>query len=151
MGLSDAPIPSEGMLVTHLLIVKDQAKSREFYSGILGGEILRRENPCFIKLANTWIILNAGGGPTPDKPEVVMEPPQSPNLVNSILNIRVADVHACYEEWKAKGVEFLTEPKDNNGLEFRCYMRDPDGNLIEVGQASPKFHAFFEADAAPDG
>jgi len=32
-----------------------------------------QENPCYIKLANTWIILNSGGRPTPDKPEVLLE------------------------------------------------------------------------------
>ena len=28
---------------------------------------------CYIKLANTWIILNSGGGPAPEKPEVLLE------------------------------------------------------------------------------
>jgi lactoylglutathione lyase len=51
------------------------------------------------------------------------------------LNIRVADVNAVYQEWKARGADFLTEPKDH-GREIRCYMRDPDGHLIEVGQAT---------------
>jgi lactoylglutathione lyase len=30
---------------------------------------------------------------------------------------------------------FLTPPKDH-GREIRCYMRDPDGHLIEVGQTT---------------
>jgi len=34
-----------------------------------------------------------------------------------------------------QGAEFLTEPKDH-GVELRCYMRDPDGHLIEVGQTT---------------
>jgi catechol 2,3-dioxygenase-like lactoylglutathione lyase family enzyme len=51
------------------------------------------------------------------------------------LNLRVADIHACYEEWKAKGAVFVTPPIDR-GAEIRCYMRDPDGYLIEVGQAT---------------
>jgi len=38
-----------------------------------------------------------------------------------------------YEEWSAKGAEFLTDPKDH-GREIRAYIRDPDGHLIEVGQ-----------------
>jgi hypothetical protein len=37
--------------------------------------------------------------------------------------------------WSAKGAEFLTEPKDH-GREIRAYLRDPDGHLIEVGQAT---------------
>jgi hypothetical protein len=56
------------------------------------------------------------------------------NRVNSFLNLRVADIWACYKQWRAKGAVFLTEPLDNHGWEWRCYMRDPDGYLIEVGQ-----------------
>jgi hypothetical protein len=33
---------------------------------------------------------------------------------------------------------FLTEPMDNHGWEWRCYMRDPDGYFIEVGQYTQK-------------
>ncbi|HVH30206.1 MAG TPA: VOC family protein, partial [bacterium] len=33
----------------------------------------------------------------------------------------------------ARGAAFLTPPIDR-GSEIRCYMRDPDGHLIEVGQ-----------------
>jgi catechol 2,3-dioxygenase-like lactoylglutathione lyase family enzyme len=49
------------------------------------------------------------------------------------MNIRVADVFAMYELWRARGATFLTPPIDR-GVEIRCYMRDPDGHLIEVGQ-----------------
>ena len=143
MELPEAPIPQQGLLVTQLLIVRDQDKSREFYAGILGGKVLREKNPCFIKLANTWIILNEGGGPTPDKPGVYLEPPRHPETVNCFLNLRVADIQACYSDWKAKGANFLTEPLDNHGLELRCYLRDPDGYLVEVGQASGKFAEMF--------
>lgn len=134
MNLPDAPIADEGFYVTHFLTVKDQAKSKEFYLGILGGRVVKEENPCYIKLANSWIILNSGGGPTPDKPEVLLDVPRDLNLVSSFLNLRVADIWACYEQWKAKGAQFLTEPLDNHGHELRCYMHDHDGYLIEVGQ-----------------
>jgi len=138
MNLPDAPIAQEGFYVTHFLTVKDQAKSRDFYAGILGGKVVKEENPCYIQLANSWMILNSGGGPTPDKPEVFLEPPRDLNTFNSFLNLRVADIWACYEEWKAKGAVFLTEPLDNHGAELRCYMRDPDGYIIEVGQYSQR-------------
>jgi catechol 2,3-dioxygenase-like lactoylglutathione lyase family enzyme len=38
----------------------------------------------------------------------------------------------------ARGAEFLTPPQDR-GPEIRCYVRDPDRHLIEVGQTSPEF------------
>jgi predicted enzyme related to lactoylglutathione lyase len=138
MKLPDAPVPSQGFLVTHFLTVSDQARAREFYAGVLGGKVLAPENPCIIKLANSWIILNSGGGPTPDKPDVTLEPPRDPTRVSSFLNLRVADIRARYDEWEAKGAEFITEPLDNHGWETRCYMRDPDGYIIEVGEPSQK-------------
>jgi len=95
---------------------------------------VKEADPSYVKLANSWIILNSGGGPTPDKPEVLLETPRDLNRVSSFLNLRVADIWTCYRQWKAKGAEFLTEPLDNHGDEWRCYMRDPDGYLIEVGQ-----------------
>src|SRR5262249_8662226 len=76
MSPSEIPVPQTGFFVTHFLTVKDQAKSREFYVGVLGGKIIREENPCYIKLANSWIVLNSGGGPTPDKPDVWLAPPR---------------------------------------------------------------------------
>ncbi len=130
------PAPSEGFVATHLLIASDQDRSREFYRDVLGAEVVLRErDPVALRLSNTWLILNAGGGPTDDKPDVIAAPPQSSHVLTSILNIRVADVEATYREWKGRGAEFLTEPKDR-GVEIRCYMRDPDGHLIEVGQAT---------------
>jgi catechol 2,3-dioxygenase-like lactoylglutathione lyase family enzyme len=79
--------------------------------------------------------MNAGGGPTDDKPGVTLRTPQSPNEASAFLNVRVADIQRAYSEWSAMGASFLTEPKDH-GREIRCYIRDPDGHLIEVGQAT---------------
>jgi hypothetical protein len=56
-----------------------------------------------IRIANSWIIMNPGGGPTEDKPDVTLRPPSDPQTASSFMNIRVADIHACYEDWSAKG------------------------------------------------
>ena len=114
--------------------MRDQGKSKDFYVRILGGKVIKPENPFYIKLANSWIILNSGGDPTPDKPGVFLETPPDLNRVNSFLNLRVADIWDCYRLWLAKGAVFLTEPLANHSWEWRCCMRDPDGYLIEVGQ-----------------
>jgi len=146
MNLPAAPIAHEGFFATHFFTVRDQKKSRDFYVRILGGELIKPENPCYIKLANSWIILNCGGGPTPDKPQVLLETPSAPNTVSSFLNLRVADIWACYKEWGEKGASFLTEPLANpDGWEWRCYMRDPDGYLIEVGQYTPMAIDWFNS------
>jgi catechol 2,3-dioxygenase-like lactoylglutathione lyase family enzyme len=129
------PAPTEGFVLTHFITVSDVARSREFYSSVLGGEVVLDENPCIVKVANGWIIMNPGGGPTDDKPNVTLRPPTDPSTVSSFLNIRVADINAVYEDWSAKGAQFLTPPIDRKA-ELRCYLRDPDGYLIEVGQAT---------------
>jgi len=129
------PAPVEGLLLTHLLIVNDQDRSREFYRKILGAEVVRMRDPVVLHLSNGWLILNTGGGPTDDKPDVIAAPPQSAHVLTSGVNIRVADVEAIYREWRSRGAEFLTEPKDHES-EIRCYLKDPDGHLIEVGQST---------------
>lgn len=142
MAATDLPAPSEGLLVTHFLTVSDVPRSRAFYSDVLGGDVVLAENPCIVKLANSWIIMNPGGGPTPDKPDVTLETPNNPHRASSFMNLRVADIQACYSDWSAKGAEFLTPPIDRRA-EVRCYVRDPDGYLIEVGQATGMLHGVF--------
>ncbi len=127
--------PKEGFILTRFLTVADVKRSAEFYVHVLGGTVVRSGEPTIIQLANSWLIVNVGGGPTDDKPNVTLHPPHNPNEVSSFLNIRVADIRPSYEQWRARGAEFLTEPKDH-GFEIRCYMRDSDGYLIEVGQLS---------------
>jgi hypothetical protein len=67
MNLPDAPIAHEGFFATHFFTVSDLGKSKDFYVRILGGKVIKPDNPCYIKLANTWILLNSGGGPTPQR------------------------------------------------------------------------------------
>ena len=136
------PAPGEGLLVALFLTVRDVARSRRFYSEVLGGEVVLAENPCTVKLANSWIIMNPGGGPTPDKPDVTLAPPDDPRTTSTFMNLRVADINARYAEWTAKGAEFLTPPIDREA-EIRCYLRDPDGYLIEVGQATGMLKGVF--------
>jgi catechol 2,3-dioxygenase-like lactoylglutathione lyase family enzyme len=136
--MANPPIPEEGILLTHFIVSDDVERSRRFYTEVLGGETLREGEPSFVALANGWIIINVGGGPTDDKPAVTLETPPDPNRTSSFLNIRVADIQAVYEEWRDRGAEFLTPPMDR-GAEIRCYIRDPDGHLIEVGQTNRAF------------
>ena len=133
MATEDFPAPSEGFVLTHFIVVEDVARSRDFYAGVLGGSVVLDGEPTIVKLANSWIIINVGGGPTDDKPGVTLEPPRDRGSASAFLNIRVADIQAIYRDWSAKGADFLTPPKDR-GVELRCYLRDPDGHLIELGQ-----------------
>ncbi|HEX8791460.1 MAG TPA: VOC family protein [Polyangiaceae bacterium] len=132
--------PRDGFTVAHFLTVADIDRSLRFYEEVFGGRILSRGDakgaPGYIQIANTWLLVNVGGGPTPDKPSVTLSTLADTDHVSSFMNIRVADIHACYESWKSRGAHFITEPKEKYG-ETRCYIRDPDGYIIEVGQSKP--------------
>jgi len=130
----DFPAPQEGFIITHFLVVSDQDRSREFYQRLFNGKVLIERDPVIMRVANSWLILNTGGGPTDDKPAVTLTTPPDPNRTSAFLNVRVADIARVYREWSAMGAHFLTEPKDH-GREIRAYIQDPDGHLIEVGQA----------------
>src|ERR1700755_2409504 len=139
IDVANLPAPTEGIAVALFIPVRKVARSRDFYSRVLGGTVVLDENPCIVKLANSWILMNPGGPPTPDKPGITVVDYQPGDTTSIFLNLRVADIQACYEEWKAKGAEFVTPPIDR-GAEIRCYMRDPDGYLIEVGQSTGLLH-----------
>ena len=129
--------PRDGFAVTLFITVADIDRSARFYEKVFDGRILSLGDgnaPGYLQLANIWMILNVGGGPTPDKPTVTLSVP-NPNHINSFLNFRVADIQACYQLWKSRGAEFMTEPLEKYG-EWRCYIRDPDGYLIEVGEST---------------
>jgi lactoylglutathione lyase len=122
-------------VVTNTIIVRDIAISVAFYRDVLGATVLKEGEPTFLRLANVWLTINGGGGGTDDKPDVVASPPKDPNVIGLFVNLRVADIQQCYRLWSSRGARFITEPK-RHATEFRCYMRDPDGYLIEVGQTT---------------
>ena len=134
-GVAQFPAPREGIVLTYFIVAEDVARSRRFYTEVLGGETVRDGEPAIVALANGWIIINSGGGPTDDKPTVTLAAPSDPDHVSAFLNIRVADIRAIYEQWTSRGAQFLGPPTDR-GAEIRCYLRDPDGHLIEVGQST---------------
>lgn len=113
MNADDFPAPSEGFVITHFLVVSDQDRSREFYRSLLGGTIVLERDPVILRVANSWLILNVGGGPTDDKPDVTLVTPEHRDRTSAFLNVRVADIEGVYRDWTAKGAEFLTAPKDH--------------------------------------
>jgi catechol 2,3-dioxygenase-like lactoylglutathione lyase family enzyme len=133
--VAELPAPKEGIVLTHFIVSEDVERARHFYTDVLGGQAVLEGEPSIVALANGWVIINAGGGPTDDKPTVTLETPTDPDRVSSFMNVRVANIEAVYADWSARGAEFLTPPVDR-GTEIRCYVRDPDGHLIEVGQTT---------------
>ena len=125
-----------GVAVTHILVVADPALSRDFWVGVLGAELYREYGgtSVVLRFADSWLLLVSGGGPTADKPDVVFAPPADTNRVSHAMTLRVADCHAAYEALRSRGATFLTPPHDW-GAEIRCFLRDPDGHLVELSQA----------------
>lgn len=134
---SDSPFGPE-VAVTHILVVADPVASRDFWVDVLGAELYREYGgtSVVLRFAGTWILLVSGGGPTADKPGVVFAPPADPDQVSHAMTLRVADCAGSYQELLARGASFLHPPHDWGG-EIRCFLRDPDGHLVEISQSVP--------------
>jgi catechol 2,3-dioxygenase-like lactoylglutathione lyase family enzyme len=127
--------PTEGMALTHLLIVSDLGRSVAFYRDVLGAELYREyggTSAVFTLLGN-WLLLVTGGGPTEDKPTVTFAPPADRDVVNTEMIFRVPDCRGAFELLSGRGAEFLTPPVDH-GYEIRAFFRDPDGHLFEISE-----------------
>jgi catechol 2,3-dioxygenase-like lactoylglutathione lyase family enzyme len=128
--------PSVDMELTHILVVEDAERSKAFYTGVLGATLYREYGGTSVVLQflGTWLLLVTGGGPTADKPTVTFRPPPDPDAVSHAMTIRVPDCRAAQEMLRSRGAEFLTAPVESE-WEIRCFLRDPDGHLIELSEA----------------
>jgi hypothetical protein len=101
--MAEVPLPEEEVLLTHFIVSDDVERSRRFYTEVLGGRVAFSSpgGPTNVALSNSWVVINGGGGPTDDKPEVILETPGDPNRVSSFVNIRVKDMETVYSEWSA--------------------------------------------------
>jgi len=122
--------------VTHILAAADPARSRDFWVNVLGAEVHREYGgtSVVLRFAGTWLLLVSGGGPTADKPTVIFAPPRDPDQVSHAMTLRVTNCQAVYEALRSRGAVFLTPPH-NWGAEIRCFLRDPDGHLVEISQS----------------
>lgn len=130
-----ADFPTDGMELTHILVVSDLERARTFYADVLGATVYREYGgtSCVLSFQGSWLLLVTGGEPTKDKPGVIFAPPENLNSVSHAMTIRVPDCQQAYETLKRRGAEFLTPPVDW-GPEIRCFLRDPDGHLLEISQ-----------------
>ncbi len=106
MNPDEFPAPEKGFVITHLLVVADQDRSREFYRSLFEGQVVLERDPVVMKVANTWLMLNVGGGPTDDKPDVTLITPPDPGHASAFLNVRVADIAKVNRpRWPCRRVE----------------------------------------------
>jgi catechol 2,3-dioxygenase-like lactoylglutathione lyase family enzyme len=137
MGQQSGPLGAD-VAVTHILVVADPAASRDFWVDVLGAEPYREYGGTSVVLsfAGTWLLLVSGAGPTADKPGITFTPPTDLDQVSHAMTLRVADCRAAYAALIARGAAFLTPPHDWGG-EIRCFLRDPDGHLVEISESAP--------------
>lgn len=128
-----ALFPPTDLAVTSILVVSDLERSKRWYLDVLGASLYGEYGgtSVVLSLGNAWILIVTGGGPTDDKPSVVLAPPSDPDLRDNLFTMRVADCQAAYDELLGRGAEFLTPPV-TRGRETRCFFRDPDGHLFEI-------------------
>ena len=127
--------PTDGVALTHIMVVSDVNRSRDFYTTVLGATLFREYggSSVVLQFQGGWLLLVTGGDPTEDKPTVTFVPPDDVNRVSHAMTMRVPDCQDAYETLKARGAIFLTPPV-NSGSEIRCFFRDPDGHLFELSQ-----------------
>jgi catechol 2,3-dioxygenase-like lactoylglutathione lyase family enzyme len=127
--------PAEGMELTHILVVEDAQRARDWYRDVLGAELYREYggSSVVMRFLGTWILLVTGGGPTEDKPTVTFSPPTDADSVSHAVTIRVPDCRGAYETLRSQGAEFLTPPVESD-WEVRAFFRDPDGHLWELSE-----------------
>ena len=54
--------------LTHFIVSDGVERSCRFYTEVLGGRLIRSGEPSSVALANSWIVITVGSGPTDDKP-----------------------------------------------------------------------------------
>src|SRR5881397_2745783 len=97
--MTQAEFPTEGVVLTHLLVVSDLDRSRHFYRDVLGATVYREYGgtSCVLQFQGSWLLLVTGGGPTEDKPTVTFAPPGDPDTVAHAFTMRVPNCMAAYE------------------------------------------------------
>jgi catechol 2,3-dioxygenase-like lactoylglutathione lyase family enzyme len=127
------------------LWVNDQEEALAFYTKKLGFEV--RSDVTLPELGNfRWLTVGPAG--QPDVAIVLMAIPGPPVMDNETASqvrtlmakgfagtvfLTTDDVHASYEELKARGVEFVEQPEERPyGIDSS--FRDPSGNNIRLTQ-----------------
>ena len=101
--------PDDTSEITHILVVSNTLKSKDFYINVLGAKLYSEySNSVVLKFLENWILLVKPGGPTADKPNTHFKVPKDINNVSSSFTIRVNNCHKIYNILKKRGVIFIT-------------------------------------------
>ena len=125
----------EASALTHMLVVTDVERSRDWYMKVLDAQLFGEYGgtSVVLQLLGNWILLVTGGDPDAGKPDVTLAPPADPDRPSAQLIFRVDDCFGLYQLLSSRGADFLAAPHVRDG-ETRAFFRDPDGHLFEISQ-----------------
>jgi catechol 2,3-dioxygenase-like lactoylglutathione lyase family enzyme len=128
--------PPKGAELGHVLVVSDIPTSRDFYRNVLGATLITEygDNSCVLSVCGSWVLLIKVGDRAESPADLTFTPPSDASIISHELTLRVPDCRAAYESLVSRGVELLGPPVPGWGGETRCFLRDPDGHLIEISE-----------------
>lgn len=141
-------------ILDHISVtVSDMERSLAFYRDLLGMEEVERhrlEGETISKMAGKpEVVMQVVRLAAPGTPKVLLDLQQYITPQGKISNAKlgdvahshfcfgVPDVNAAYQELKAKGVEFVSEPVSFDlewGIVHVVFLKDPDGFILEIVQ-----------------
>ncbi len=112
------------------LYTADLQQTAEFYENTLGLELWLDQGACRIYQVSSDGYLGFCEREDAAAKHAVAE---HPDVIFTIVTPGKADVDTWYEFLKAKGVEFEKAPETNPKYKiYHCFLRDPNGYLIEI-------------------
>ena len=131
--------------------VSNTDRALEFYVGMLGMVQVEQHQLPPESISGVFGLTNASGQSTrlsiPDSPGILIDImemngpqaefdiPQLGSVGACHMALTVDDLHETVQSLKANGVEFISDPVTfdlTDGSVTVCFMRDPDGNFVEI-------------------
>jgi catechol 2,3-dioxygenase-like lactoylglutathione lyase family enzyme len=112
-----------------VIFVRDMAKMRNFYQGVLGFPLLRELSPKWIeyRLGDNTLALA-----TPTRTAADAPTPGGSASLQLAFKVSAVEVDQCADELLRQGVKLLSPPANQSFGHRTLFFRDPDGNLLEI-------------------
>lgn len=117
------------------IYVSDQQRALDFYTRVLGCELLTDQPMGAEPNAPRWIEVRL---PRDDTKLILFTPPGQEDRIGTFSNVifHCDDMQRTYDELTKKGVEFSTKPQMMPWGGWWAEFKDPDGNGFGLGLES---------------